>query len=591
MHPVSSDFLSALRKSHVAVGKAEVLDGSTVLAELNILGGNVDADRGRSVRRTCQVTLTDPDGTLTPFSITDMLAPRGNELKLYRGVRLPEDVRTYAGEVLRDNPVGYWRLGETSGTTAVDSSGNGNDGTYEGSPTLGEHGALVGDENKAVAFGGNPDHVEIPDVGDTLAGSYECWAYFNNLDNHYTLIARESDGLNYVLLYHVSGNTIATYTQSGGSFTSLSFTPEAGRWYHFVFTVTESGDWKFYVDGSEESTGSFTLGSLDGSQRIFLAQEGGGAYLDGLLDEVAYYENVLSADDVLRHFEVGKAQRDTFTDELVPLGVFGISDVSVDDTPGELTIQVTGFDRARRVQRAKFTDFEVISDGTNYATAIKNLIESRVPSSTSFSFLTTTETTPLIVFEPGDDPWQRAQELAESIGAELFFDLNGNCVLRPEPDPTEQGSVFDYAEGSDCTMLGLNKSLTDERTFNHVIVTGESTALDNPLLGEAKDDDPESPTYVEGPFGDVVFLLQSTTVSTQEQADDAAAAALRRFTGLVENIQFTAVVNPAHEVGDVIVVKRQRAGVSRRHYVIETLQIPLNVDEPMSVTVRERRAS
>ena len=31
-------------------------------------------------------------------------------------------------------PVGWWRLDETSGTIARDSSGNGNDGTLQGSP-------------------------------------------------------------------------------------------------------------------------------------------------------------------------------------------------------------------------------------------------------------------------------------------------------------------------------------------------------------------------------------------------------------------------------------------------------------------------
>ena len=33
--------------------------------------------------------------------------------------------------------LGYWKFEETSGTTAVDSSGMGNDGTYTGGPTLG----------------------------------------------------------------------------------------------------------------------------------------------------------------------------------------------------------------------------------------------------------------------------------------------------------------------------------------------------------------------------------------------------------------------------------------------------------------------
>jgi hypothetical protein len=54
-------------------------------------------------------------------------------------------IATYAQEVLADTPVGWWRLDETSGTTAADSSGNGRDGTYVNTPTLGASGLLAAD--------------------------------------------------------------------------------------------------------------------------------------------------------------------------------------------------------------------------------------------------------------------------------------------------------------------------------------------------------------------------------------------------------------------------------------------------------------
>ena len=36
---------------------------------------------------------------------------------------------SYMDAVLADNPLGYWRLGETGSTTALDSSSNANSGT------------------------------------------------------------------------------------------------------------------------------------------------------------------------------------------------------------------------------------------------------------------------------------------------------------------------------------------------------------------------------------------------------------------------------------------------------------------------------
>jgi hypothetical protein len=59
------------------------------------------------------------------------------------------------------SPQGYWKLDETSGSTAVDSSGNGRDGTYNGSITLaGKAGADGGDY--ADFPGTESDRVTVP---------------------------------------------------------------------------------------------------------------------------------------------------------------------------------------------------------------------------------------------------------------------------------------------------------------------------------------------------------------------------------------------------------------------------------------------
>src|SRR5712664_2937528 len=62
----------------------------------------------------------------------------------------------YSSVVLAKGPVGYWRLGEAAGPTALDASGNCYDGTYLGNPAFGQTGAIVNDPDTAVAFNG-PD--------------------------------------------------------------------------------------------------------------------------------------------------------------------------------------------------------------------------------------------------------------------------------------------------------------------------------------------------------------------------------------------------------------------------------------------------
>src|SRR5262249_27898657 len=62
--------------------------------------------------------------------------------------------QTYAATILADGPVGYWRLGEPSGTIAHDLSGHGNDGAFTGGVLLGQPGAVVNDANTSIALDG-----------------------------------------------------------------------------------------------------------------------------------------------------------------------------------------------------------------------------------------------------------------------------------------------------------------------------------------------------------------------------------------------------------------------------------------------------
>jgi Concanavalin A-like lectin/glucanases superfamily len=58
---------------------------------------------------------------------------------------------SYKAKVQGDNPSLYWRLGETSGATASDTSGHGNVGTYANGPGLGIPGAVAEGDNKGGA--------------------------------------------------------------------------------------------------------------------------------------------------------------------------------------------------------------------------------------------------------------------------------------------------------------------------------------------------------------------------------------------------------------------------------------------------------
>lgn len=294
------------------------------------------------------------------------------------------------------------------------------------------------------------------------------------------------------------------------------------------------------------------------------------------------------------------------TSEYVPCGVYRISKPKISVSSADFQISIDGYDRSRQVSRARFTDLYWIAGGTDYATAIKTILQDRMPSlhDENFKFMATdgsdggyTYTTPWMVFVPLDDPWEKVTDMAKSIGAELFFDGNGDATLRPIPDPLFTPSMFDYAEGEANVLTALNRGLDDERAYNGVIAQGQNN--DNYYMiprGEAWDVNPGSPTYydptnpVASTYGAVPYFYTSDYITTNAQALATAQALLNGVMGILESVDFTAVSNPAHEAGDVIALQESRANVDEV-YVLESYQFALGAQGSTSGTTRKRRVS
>lgn len=87
----SSLLQSTLRESHKIATKATIMSANGVpLFTLAIIDGNVRVSSGNKYRRSADVKLSDPTGTLVPDELDDLLHPlSGNEIWLYRGAYLP----------------------------------------------------------------------------------------------------------------------------------------------------------------------------------------------------------------------------------------------------------------------------------------------------------------------------------------------------------------------------------------------------------------------------------------------------------------------------------------------------------------------
>jgi hypothetical protein len=247
----------------------------------------------------------------------------------------------YQNAVLTNTPYVYYRLGESSGTTASDSSGNNRPGTYVNSPTLATAGAGAGDtaatfasassqyvaSNQLAAFGreiGSASWEFVFSTTSTAQMALGGNANTGSATNWEVTLNRSASG-------SASASGVRLFLRDdGGNAIGAAFTAANafdGTFHNLVFTYdmdaatgTTAADnaarVRAYLDGVEQT---LSFASMGGNQRPGTGalsdfafdtrfatrpntdRSTNTAYLDGTIDEIALYTTVLSLSDVVAH--------------------------------------------------------------------------------------------------------------------------------------------------------------------------------------------------------------------------------------------------------------------------------------------------
>lgn len=220
----------------------------------------------------------------------------------------------YQTSVLNDNPFAYWTLDETSGTTAADATGNGNDATIRNSPNL--SGTALITEGTSIEFDGNDDWIETPITTAASSGAITLEAIIKTpstiWSNNARIVTKDQAGSqgSWNIRYNSSGSQIEFKVNDGsgyeaGNGKTLVSDPQPDTVYHLVMVYNiDNGDYFGYLDGELTTEGSFGSGGLndDGSPIVIGADSSGsGSFFDGLIDEVAYYKHGLTQSQIQVH--------------------------------------------------------------------------------------------------------------------------------------------------------------------------------------------------------------------------------------------------------------------------------------------------
>lgn len=294
------------------------------------------------------------------------------------------------------------------------------------------------------------------------------------------------------------------------------------------------------------------------------------------------------------------------TQELIPAGVFAITQVSLTYTGTDNTIMVSGSDRGYTVGLRLLQTPTTLAAGSTLASALSQLVTPNLPNGAqlfmdpSCSTITLASTS----LSQGDNPWSDAVTLCANAGLQCYFDVNGNCVVTPVPDPSTQSSVWTYAQTPGGLLLAVTRNLSQQATTSgslggssgastgtvsnafYMIYQGTQTTSSGtpPIVGSALDQNPQSPMFVGGPYGLVPQFVYTGVLQGQDAADAAAAQLLAQSEGQVDSVTVTCTSNPALQGLDVVTVDVPAINLGA-NYVVSGYTTPLGLG-PQTLTLR-----
>src|SRR5438093_12534000 len=207
----------------------------------------------------------------------------------------------------RTGLLGHWRLGETSGTTAWDTSGTYN-GYYVNGPTLGSAGALANDPSTSATFNGTSQRVNLPSLPSAGDFSIEGWRYLTNASVHRnTLYSSHSmQPTRARARARFPSAAYAAVTLNGTLYALQPNSPASNinTWVYWVMT-RQGGTLTLYRNGVQIAQRTDLPATATTSLSGNIADQSTGSYyLTGRVQDVAVYNRALSSLDATTGYTV-----------------------------------------------------------------------------------------------------------------------------------------------------------------------------------------------------------------------------------------------------------------------------------------------
>ncbi|GAB3966745.1 polymorphic toxin-type HINT domain-containing protein [Actinoallomurus acanthiterrae] len=248
----------------------------------------------------------------------------------------------YRSAVIDSAPNSYYRLGDTTGTTAtseVDVNQGTDNGTYD-NVTLGQAGALAGTDDRAAQFTGGTSYAALADnlIQQNTYISLELWfntskpgVLFSYQDRKMT----DNPGGNFTPALYVGTDGLLRGEFWNGAAKPITSTAKVndGTWHHVVLNGASNSQ-TLFLDGQQVGTLAGQINQLGMVHDIvgggfantgwpaipYGTPTGSVSCLNGLVDEVAVYPRPLGVPAIKTHYQLGRQAVSELTHAALPSG-------------------------------------------------------------------------------------------------------------------------------------------------------------------------------------------------------------------------------------------------------------------------------
>jgi hypothetical protein len=174
-------------------------------------------------------------------------------------------------------------------------------------------------------------------------------------------------------------------------------------------------------------------------------------------------------------------------------------------------------------------------------------------------------------------------EIARSVAAFWYPLANGEFVMRSIPWTVSSSPVVTLSEGEGGSVLRWTRQRNRDGIYNMVTVTGERLNGDPPVHATSSDNNPLSPTWIDGNFGIRSLVERLQSPSTQGGAQTTADSLLRSYVAPLEEWSLEMVPDASLELGDTVTLEADGESTIQ---VVTAFTLPLDLSGGMTVSTR-----